>query len=217
MARAESTVSAPGAWQVRWAAVLLAAFLLPAAVTDIRDALTRPFWADEVVTAAVAHLGKPSAIWDALAHAPIRSHRSFFATALAHVVSDEQLGAGSRRCSVYLVPFVSTCLFHAGSVSGAASSRLVASADSTATLMRPYGLELGCWPWPCCPGRELKIPAGSACSWAPQLAVASHYGVLDSRILLAEAARTIAQGTFVTRCWPPSSLFRSRSSLRCRS
>lgn len=186
--------------QTGWGLWILAALLLPAAVTDVRDALTRPFWADEICTAAVAHLASPSAIWDALSHAADTQPPFFYiATALGkHVVSDEHLAFRlPALVGFYCVPF---CLYlfvarRAGVMGGlvAALVPILSGFQGYVTEARPYALEVGflalamvCWQR-IETSRWFSVPMGLCLAGA----VASHYyGVLTiPAFFLAEAVR----------------------------
>jgi hypothetical protein len=135
---------------VRWGSLVLVAVFLPSVIIELRNASTRPFWFDELFTVAIAALGTPSAIWNALLTAVDSQPPLFyFFTHIASFLSaNEQLAYRIPAlfgyfCTLFCVyAFVERRVGFAGGLMAA----LVASLSGLhvyAVEARPYGLELG--------------------------------------------------------------------------
>jgi Dolichyl-phosphate-mannose-protein mannosyltransferase len=147
-----STPRVPRKRDARWGLLVLVALIVPALVLELRSAQTRPYWYDEICTAALASLGTPSAIWDSLAKGvDTQPPLFFFVTALGRklVANDHVAFRLPAMVGFFAVPF---CLYafvsrRLGVLSGlvAAVVPLVSGAQDYASEARPYGFEIGCF------------------------------------------------------------------------
>jgi 4-amino-4-deoxy-L-arabinose transferase-like glycosyltransferase len=200
--------------QPRWGIWVLAALLLPAVAIEMQNALTRPFWFDELFTVGIAALGTPSAIWQALLTG-VDTHPPFFYAVTnlgTHLATNEQLAYRIPSLFGYFITLF--CLYsfverRVGFVGGLIAA-LVASLSgfhAYAVEARPYGLEVGflalgllCWQR-LEASRWFGVPLGLFLA----AAVASHYYAILAipALFVAEALRMYRTREFRFAAWIP--------------
>jgi hypothetical protein len=202
--------AAPIGWGV-WLLVLL---LAPLVVIEIRNALARPFWSDEVCTAIMAMLASPSKIWEALARSADTQPPFFFLlTAFGNrLVTDQHLAFRlPALVGFFCVP---VCLYlfvarRAGVMAGLIASLvpMMTSFQTYASEARPYGFELGCVAAGLLFWQRLERSRGYAVPLALALAaaVASHYYALIAigAIFVGEFVRLIRTREIRWSAWIP--------------
>src|SRR5262245_13826661 len=199
---------------IRWGIWVLAALLLPAVVTEVRSASTRPFWSDEVCTFAVASRRAPAAIWEALAHATDTQPPFFYIlTALPqYIVTDPHLAYRIfPMAAFFLVPF---CVYlfvarRVGVAAGLVAALIPLSSgfQGYASEARPYSLEVAffalalvCWQ-----RLDRSRWYGVPLALALASAVASHYYAVMAlpAFVAAEALRWYRTREWRVAAWAP--------------
>jgi hypothetical protein len=170
--------------EVRWGFLVLLVVLLPTIAIEVRTALTRPFWNDEIYSATVASLASPVAIWQALSNAVDTMPPFFYILTSwgAFLISDVHLAYRlPALVGFFCVP---VCLYFVvarrlGVVNGwiAALLVLVSGVQAYATEARPYGFVIGCLAFAVLAWQRLDKSRWWALPFAVAItaAVASHY------------------------------------------